>query len=223
MDRKESEKLFKNFSFWKRLTEIEKRLLEQQVRWSEYREGQLVMGTGNDCLGLLLVCSGTLRVYLVSEDGKEATVRRIHKGELCMLSGFCLMANIPFDLQIDAETDSGVYLLPTGAVKKIMEQNIYMENFVYKSMNESFSGIIAAVQTILFASLDQRIAAFLLDEAVRCHSDQIAMTQEQIARSIGSAREAVSRTLKQMAGEGSVALFRGGVKIMDRRKLYQKI
>ena len=140
-----------------------------------------------------------------------------------MLSGFCLMAEIPFDVQIDAEEKSKVCILPTGAVKKIMEENIYMENFIYKSMNESFSDIIAAVQKILFASLEQRLTDFLLDEAARCHSDQINMTQEQIARAIGSAREAVSRTLKQMVQEGSVELFRGGVKILNRRKLYQKL
>ena len=223
MNREEAEKLFHDFSFWEKLTEVEKRLLEQQVRWNQYKEGQLVTGTGSECLGVLLVQRGILRVYLVSEDGKEATVCRLHEGELCMLSGFCLMSEIPFDVQIDAEEESEVCLLPTGAVKKIMEDNIYMENFIYKSMNESFSDIIAAVQKILFASLEQRLAEFLLDEAGRCHSDQINMTQEQIARAIGSAREAVSRTLKQMVQEGSVELFRGGVKILNRRKLYQKL
>ena len=223
MNREEAEELFQKFSFWGKLTEVEKRLLEQQLRWNQYHEGQLVTGTGSECLGLILVREGTLRVYLVSEDGKEATVCRLHEGELCMLSGFCLMAEIPFDVQIDAEEKSKVCILPTGAVKKIMEENIYMENFIYKSMNESFSDIIAAVQKILFASLEQRLTDFLLDEAARCHSDQINMTQEQIARAIGSAREAVSRTLKQMVQEGSVELFRGGVKILNRRKLYQKL
>ena len=223
MNRTEAEKLFQDFSFWDKLTEVEKRLLEQQVRWNQYHESQLVTGTGSECLGLILVKEGTLRVYLVSEDGKEATVCRLHEGELCMLSGFCLMTEIPFDVQIDAEEDSKVCILPTGALKKIMQENIYMENFIYKSMTESFSSIIAAVQKILFASLEQRLAGFLLDEAARCHSDQINMTQEQIARAIGSAREAVSRTLKQMVQEGSVGLFRGGVKILNRRKLYQKI
>ena len=103
-----------------------------------------------------------------------------------------------------------------------MDENIYMENFIYKMMNESFSDIIAAVQKILFASLEQRLVGFLLDEAARCHSDQILMTQEQIARAIGSAREAVSRTLKELVKEGSVELFRGGVKIMDRKSCIRK-
>lgn len=223
MERQKFEEIFQKYGFWEKLTESQKSILEEQVRWNHYQEGQLVTGTGSDCLGMFLVQSGTLRVYLISEEGKEATVFRIHAGELCMLSGSCLLSSIPFDVQIDAETDCSVYLLPTVAVRRVMGENIYMENFIYKMMNESFSDIILAVQKILFASLEQRLAGFLLDESARCHSDRIPMTQEQIARAIGSAREAVSRTLKELVKEESVELFRGGVRILDRKKLYQKI
>lgn len=223
MTRKESDALFQEYEFWGKLTEIEKRLLEQQIRMLNFQEGQFVTGTGNECLGLFLVKTGTLRIYLMSDDGKEATVCRVHDGEFCMLSGSCMLSNISFDVQIDAESQSEVYMLPAGALKKIMSENIYLENFIYKMMNESFSDIIAAFQKMLFASLEQRLASFLLDESLRCHSDRIIMTQEQIAKAIGSAREAVSRILKQMTQERCVELFRGGVRILDRKKLYEKL
>lgn len=223
MEQQQIEDLFERYSFWEKLTEPQRKLLKEQARWNTYQEGQYVTGTGSDCLGLFLVCKGTMRLYLVSEEGKEATVSRIHEGELCLLSGSCLLSSLPFDVQIDAETDSSVCLLPANIVKKIMQENLYLENFILKRMNESFGDIIAAVQKMLFATLEQRLAAFLLDEAARCHSDQVPMTQERIARAIGSAREAVSRTLKQMVQEGSVELFRGGVTILDRKMLYGKL
>lgn len=223
MEQQKAEQLFHEFDFWDRLTDQQRQLLESQAKWNTYQERQYVTGTGSDCLGLFFVCSGTMRVYLVSEDGKEATVRRVHEGELCMLSGSCLLSSVTFDVQIEAETESRVCILPARIVRKIMEENIYMENFIYKMMNESFSDIISAVQKMLFASLEQRLAGFLLDEAGRYHSDQVPMTQEQIARAIGSAREAVSRILKLMVQEESVELFRGGVRILDRKKLYQKL
>lgn len=223
MECQKTEQLFQKYSFWEQLTDSQRQLLEAQMKWNSYQERQYVTGTGSDCLGLFLVCSGTMRIYLVSEDGKEATVCRIHEGELCMLSGSCLLSSVTFDVQIESETESEVCILPARIVRKIMEENIYMENFIYKMMNESFSDIISAVQKMLFASLEQRLAGFLLDEAGRCRSDQVPMTQEQIARAIGSAREAVSRSLKQMVQEGSVELFRGGVRILDRKRLYQKL
>ena len=219
MTRQESEALFQQYEFWDKLTEVEKRLLEQQIKLAHYEEGQFITGTGSECLGLFLVKEGTLRIYLMSEDGKEATVCRVHEGEFCMLSGSCMLSNISFDVHIDAESEASVYILSAGALKKIMSENVYMENFIY----ESFSDIIAAFQKMLFASLEQRLVSFLLDESIRRRKNKILMTQEQIAKSIGSAREAVSRMLKQLNQEGCIQLFRGGVQIMDRKKLYEKL
>lgn len=167
MERTKIEQLFGSYAFWEYLSEEEKKMLQEQIRWSTYGEGQMVTDTGRDCLGIFLVCSGILRANLVSEDGKEATVCRIHPGELCVISASCLLPALPFDIQIDAETDSEVYLLPTGVLRQIMEKNLYLENFIYKKINESFSDIIAAIQKILFASLEQRLAGFLLDESRR--------------------------------------------------------
>ena len=223
MERTKIEQLFENYSFWRHLSEEEKKMLQKQIRWCTYEEGQMVTDTGRDCLGIFLVCDGILRANLVSEAGKEATVCRIHPGELCVISASCLLPALPFDIQIDAETASEVYLLPTGILRQIMEKNIYLENFIYKKINESFSDIIAAIQKILFASLEQRLVGFLLDEAAGEKDGKIYMTQEQIARAIGSAREAVSRTLKGLVKGGCVELFRGGVRVVDRKELYKKI
>ena len=187
MERTKIEQLFGSYAFWEYLSEEEKKMLQEQIRWSTYGEGQMVTDTGRDCLGIFLVCSGILRANLVSEDGKEATVCRIHPGELCVISASCLLPALPFDIQIDAETDSEVYLLPTGVLRQIMEKNLYLENFIYKKINESFSDIIAAIQKILFASLEQRLAGFLLDESGGSEDGKIYMTQEQIAKAIGSA------------------------------------
>lgn len=222
MEKATIEQLFGRYEFWEYLSAEEKEKLQEQIRWNTYREGQMVTDTGRDCLGIFLVCGGILRANLVSEDGKEATVCRMHPGELCVISASCLLPALPFDIQIDAETDSEVYLLPTGVLREIMEKNLYLENFIYKKINESFSDIIAAVQRILFASLEQRLAGFLLDEAAGDKEGKIYMTQEQIARAIGSAREAVGRMLKVLVKDGCVELFRGGVRVIDRKKLYKK-
>ena len=223
MEKQEIWEVLKAYPFWEKLTDKEKEQLARLLRRNTYRAGQMVSSSGSDCLGLFLVRKGTLRVYLTSEEGREATVFRLHEGEICVLSGSCLLSSLPFEVQIDAETDSEIYLLPSGSFRQIMEENIYVENYIYKMMTESFSDIIAAVQQMLFASLTQRLVSFLLDESVRSGTSEVRMTQEQIARSIGSAREAVSRSLKQLAADGSIELFRGGVRLLDRKSLYQKL
>lgn len=223
MEEQEIWEVLKAYPFWEKLTDKEKEQLARLLRRNTYRAGQMVSSSGSDCLGLFLIRKGTLRVYLTSEEGREATVFRLHEGEICVLSGSCLLSSLPFEVQIDAETDSEIYLLPSGSFRQIMEENIYVENYIYKMMTESFSDIIAAVQQMLFASLTQRLVSFLLDESARSGTSEVRMTQEQIARSIGSAREAVSRSLKQLAADGSIELFRGGVRLLDRKSLYQKL
>lgn len=223
MEQQEIQQVLTAYPFWEKLTDGEKKQLAGLLRRNTYQAGQMVSSSGSDCLGLFLIRKGTLRVYLTSEEGREATVFRLHEGDICVLSGSCLLSSLPFEVQIDAETDSEIYLLPSGSFRQIMEENIYVENYIYKMMTESFSDIIAAVQQMLFASLTQRLVSFLLDESVRGSSPEIHMTQEQIARSIGSAREAVSRSLKQLAGESCIELFRGGVRILDKKRLYQKL
>ena len=140
-----------------------------------------------------------------------------------MISASCLLPALPFDIQIDAETVSEVYLIPTSVLREITEKNLYLENFIYKRINENFSDIIAAIEKILFASLEQRLVGFLLDEAAGEEDGKIYMTQEQIAKAIGSAREAVGRTLKVLVKDGCVKLFRGGVQVINRKELYKKI
>ena len=104
-----------------------------------------------------------------------------------------------------------------------MKQNIYIENFAYKLTTEHFSDVIAGIERTFFLSLPQRIAAFLLDEAAEDGADTLAITKENLARSIGSAREAVSRALKQLSQDGCIEVSRGGIRLLDKARLYHML
>ena len=114
-------------------------------------------------------------------------------------------------------------VLPSIPFSSLMQKNVYVENFVYRTAAEHFSDVIRAVEEMLFSSLEQRICSFLLDETARLRTDTLQLTQEQLAQSIGSARESVTRSLRQLSSSGLIRIFRGGVQILDRKKLYQKI
>ena len=208
-----------HFPFEEHLTSDEKKLIQNQVRTIRYPAGQAIRSAGDGCLGILFVTSGVLRVYLSSEEGKEATISRVTAGEPCVLSASCVLSAITFEVQIDAETDSEVLILPSSCLSVLMGNNIYVENFIYRSVSD----VIGAVERLLFFSLEQRLASFLLDESARLKTSTLSLTHEQIAQSIGSAREAVSRTLKQMAKTGCLGVLRGEIQILDRKKLYEMV
>lgn len=203
-------------SFWNHLKKTEQDYLLQNITPVQYKKGALVHQSGEDCLGLLLIQSGELRVHMLSEDGRDITLYRLPKENICVLSASCVLENIDFHVHISAETDCKALLLNAPAFQYLYSQNIYVENFTAQIAIRRFSDVMWAMQQILFKSLDRRLAEFLLKETAEKHTDALHLSHETIAKYIGSAREVVSRMLKYFATEGYVKLSRGEVTLLDR-------
>jgi len=206
-------------TFWDRLSSQEQALILSNVHSVHFRQGENIHSGENDCVGILLIKSGELRTYILSEDGREITLYRLTKGNVCILSASCILKNITFDVHIDAEQDSEVLLINSTAFQETCNKKIYAENFSYKIMVDRFSDVMWAMQQILFMSFDKRLAIFLLDEISKDGTDSILLTHEQIANYVGSAREVVSRMLKYFENEGFVELSRGRVTVIDKKHL----
>ena len=208
-----------HFLFWDKLSEAEASLAERSIACVTYPKNSNLHSAENECLGLLLVKSGSLRAYILSEDGRDVTLYRLYPGDVCVFSASCILNTITFDVHIDAETDTDAYLLNITTFSKLNAQNIYVDNFACKSMIERFSDIMWAVEQILFLSFDKRLAIFLWDEMSKTNSTFINLTQEQIAKYIGSAREVVSRMLKVFQTQGILEQSRGVIHILDKENL----
>lgn len=206
-------------TFWEQLNDKEKEFVLANMKATHYSKGTTIHNGDQDCVGVLLIKTGELRVYMLSEEGKEITLYRLRDGDMCILSASCILQNITFEVHIDAETDTDVLLLPSNLYQQLCKENMYAENFTDKLVIERFSDVMWAMEQILFMSFDKRLAIFLLDESGRTGADAIELTHEQIAKYVGSAREVVSRMLKYFAAEGIVELSRGGVKIINKKKL----
>lgn len=206
------------FDFWPSLSEAERSQLCESTQSLEYARDALVNSSGS-CAGLTIVRRGCLRVALLSEEGREITLYRLHAGDFCLLSASCVIEAITFDVQVVAEEDSECYLLSASTFGEISARHKEVEIFALNKTVERFSEVMWVLQQILFRSLDCRLAAFLYDEGVRLNSNELVLTHEQIARNIASAREAVSRLLKYFENEGLVALSRGKITLLDRARL----
>ncbi|MEG1244642.1 MAG: Crp/Fnr family transcriptional regulator, partial [Oscillospiraceae bacterium] len=168
------------------------------------------------------VKKGHIRVYMLSDEGREITLFRLFDGETCVFSASCVLSDITFDVFIDAEDDTQALLLKSSYFNKLLQDNIYVQNYTYKLTVQRFSDVMWAMQQVLFTSFDKRLAIFLLDELESSSTDEVKLTHEQIAKYMGSAREVVSRMLKYFENDGIVKIYRGGVKIIDKEKLRQQ-
>lgn len=209
--------------FWDDLTPNQKGILTAGSSEFHYDKDTNVHSAESECIGMLLVTSGSLRVYMLSEEGREITLYRIHAGDFCVLSAACVLKSITFDVFIDTVEASDVIQISSASIATVMKQNVHAECHAYKMATERFSDVMWAMQQILFMSFDKRLAIFLLDEAASSGSTEIRMTHEQIARLMGSAREVVTRMLKYFSSEGYVELSRGIVRIKDKDSLKKLI
>ena len=213
----------KYFPFWDHLTDEQRGLLCANTTARNFPKGTNIHGLEDACTGAILVVSGCLRAYLLSENGREVTLYRFGTGEVCMLSASCVLKSITFDVVIDAEEDSEVCIVRGDIMARVADENLYVENYALDNAVKRFSDVVWVMQQIMFLSLDKRIAVFLWDEMSRTGSTEIKMTHEQIAKYISSAREAVTRMLKYFAGEGILELSRKGIRITDKKKLRELI
>lgn len=209
------ENILNKLPFWTSLTEQEKEILRKSAVIRRYEKGSFIHSSDRDCLGMLFILSGEIRTYILSDEGREITLFRLYPNDLCVLSASCVISQISFDTQMTARQDTEVLIIPPNITVLLKEQNISVRCFLYEQATERFSEVMWAMQQILFKGLDQRLAAFLVEECERTNSNTVRMTHEQIARNISSAREAVARMLKQFTQDGLVELKRGEIIIKD--------
>lgn len=206
------------FPFWNELSRSDRDFICRNSVDITYAKGVNIHDS-NECSGVIFVRSGSLRLYMMSEEGKDITLYRLHKGDMCMLSASCVLQTITFDVFVDAEEDSGCFVISGAAFAEVSSRNPQIKIFALETAVSRFSDVMWVMQQILFMSMDKRLAIFLSDESARTDSDTVNLTHEQIARYMGSAREVVSRMLKYFANEGIVEASRKGIKILDKKRL----
>ena len=209
----------KALTFWKHLKEDERELLSKNSSKVCFQKEESIHRNEEKCAGMIIVLSGQIRAFILSEDGSDITLYRLRNGEVCILSASCVLDAVAFDVFIEAVEETQALLIPLNVFHKLMEENVYVELFTYKLSTERFSDVMWTMQQILFMRADQRLAVFLWDELTRTTQKELCYTHEQIAKYIGSAREVVTRMLKYFQKEGIVELARGKILIKDRNKL----
>ena len=206
------------FPFWDSISDEQRTNLLRSTQKISFERGTNIHD-GGECTGIIIVKSGSLRVYMLSEDGKEVTLYRLFAGDISILSASCVLNSITFDVFVDAEENSECVIVGGCAFAELCENNHSAQVFAFESALACFSDVMWVMQQILFMSLDKRLAIFLLDELAKQGGDTVRLTHEQIAKYMGSAREVVSRMVKYFATEGIVESSRGGIRVLDKSAL----
>lgn len=207
------------FPVWDQLTQAQQATLERAAVCTHAPKGTVLHNGSADCLGLLLVCSGQLRGYILSQEGREITLYRLFERDMCLFSASCMLRSIQFDIQIQVEKDAAFWVIPPDVYKALMEQSAAVANYTNEVMSTRFSEVMWLMEQVMWKSFDKRLADFLRQESVLEGTTHLELTHEKIANHMGTAREVVTRMLRYFQQEGLVSLSRGAVDLEDEAAL----
>lgn len=207
------------FPIWNKLTNGEQELLRNSAVKRTTPKGTLLHNGSADCVGLFVIRSGQLRAYILSDEGKEITLYRLFERDMCLFSASCMMNSIQFDINIEAEKDSELWIIPPEIYKKVMDGSAAVANYTNELMATRFSEVMWLIEQIMWKSLDKRLAAFLLEESSLEGSETLKITHDRIAAHLGTAREVVTRMLRYFQSKDMVEISRGSIKLTDEKGL----
>lgn len=185
-------------------------LVRKNIRFQDVRSGTVLFDS-TSCKGVLVVISGVVRVYIVSESGREITLYRLFENDVCTLSISCIMGTMPMQAMIKADTDCRIASLSNDIFSTLHEKSPEIQKLMLATMNARLNDVMWVVEQVAFRGMDRRIGEFLLSRP----STIIYSTHEEIAAELGTAREVVSRMLKYFEKNGYIELSRGKMKLID--------
>ncbi|HHW23478.1 MAG TPA: Crp/Fnr family transcriptional regulator [Clostridiaceae bacterium] len=219
LDEKTIADLKKAFPFVNELGKLQKVFFDR-LYLQKLDRGMILLDESRECTGVILVLSGIIRIYKLSEDGREITLYRIGRGETCVLTVACLMGtgDIPFPVAASAEQTSEVVFIPLELFRKFFFESSSLQKFLFSSMSAKFYSVLGLVENITFKRTSDRLMDYIISKTAG-GTYPIYATHENIASELGTAREVVSRLLKDMESKGIVSLSRGKITYNPSRRI----
>lgn len=201
--------VFDRFPFYGEMKPADTDLLKNSVVRRELGKGQIMMGDNSRCTGIPMVLRGRLRLFRISDKGREMTLYHIREGELCIMAGVCAMGDVEYDFSIEAERDSVLAVIPPDTFKELLYRSAPFKVYVFNALAHKLIQSIETIEMLLFESIEERIMTYLQHNANA--DNEVKATHEKLAVELGSSREVITRQLKKMAEKGLIELKRGKI------------
>jgi len=181
--------------------------------------GEVVFREGDQCSNFLLVTDGAVRIQKLSDSGREIVLYRVEEGQSCILTTACLLGGTHYSAEGYSESEVHAVVLPQQAFRRALDGSHGFREFVFAAYAERVTELLLLIDAISFGRVDQRLAAYLVEHTAK--QDMLALTHQDLARELGTAREVVSRLLKEFERRGIVQLARGRISVQRRDLLQQ--
>lgn len=208
------------FPVFRKLNDSDRSSLYESAQVVALPVGQMLMQQNQHCQFIPLVLEGSLRVYTLSENGREMTLFRTLPGETCLMSIACQIKQHDFPALAQVEEDCRLMMVPAHDYHRILAENPAWKDFIILTLYDHLTDVMETLEAIAFSRTDKRLAEWLLSQ-MKQQGKTVRTTHESIAIELGTAREVVSRLLGELRNRGAVSLGRGRIHIINANILNQ--
>ncbi|MFZ3176747.1 MAG: Crp/Fnr family transcriptional regulator [Methylovirgula sp.] len=191
--------------------------LANVVQFPALEAGQIAYREEWECPNYIMCVDGRTRVYKTNSTGREVLIYKVEGGGTCVLTTQCLLSNSNFPAESVAEARTELATFSKSHFHKFMAEIPAFRDFVMNDYTRLLGTMFSLIDTIAFATIEQRLARRLLVESAE--TQVVGKTHQQLASDIGSVREIVSRHLEDWERKGWIKSHRGQVQILDKRAL----
>ena len=188
-------------------------LLSKAATRVELKAGTVLFRPGDACASFLIVIAGSVRVQLLSEAGREIVLYRVGPGSTCVLTTSCLIGSEGYGAEGVTETAVSAVALPKDSFDRLITQSTAFRDFVFHSFGARLTDLMKLVSEVAFGRIDCRLAEALVNHAPQ--GGPVTLTHQALAVELGTAREVISRHLKEFQRRGFVDLGRGHLEVLN--------
>jgi CRP-like cAMP-binding protein len=183
----------------------------------EYERGDVLFWEGDPCAGLHIIESGSVKLYRVSPQGRQYIIAVLTEGSTCNeVPAFDGGAN---PVNVEALETTRVWLVDAHTLRELVKSNPEFALKILSKFGQNLRNLVGKVSEMAFYQVTHRLARLITEmpaEESRPH-----WTQEQLAARLGTVREVVSRSLKELEKSGAIRIEDRRIQIADDDVLRQ--
>jgi CRP/FNR family transcriptional regulator len=190
------------------------RLLEKG-QLASFEPGKTLMEPGQFVKAVPLVLDGSIKIMRMDEDGKELFLYYLEAGETCALSLTCCSASRPSEIKAVVEEKVSVLFVPVQVHEQLVDEFKQWKDFVSSTYQHRFHEMLIVLDAIAFKRMDERLMSYIVTKMKQLKTNELHTTHQEVANELGTAREVISRLLKQLEKKKWIELGRNVIYIRD--------
>jgi CRP/FNR family transcriptional regulator len=191
--------------------------LSEHTRLLSFEAGEMIIREGQPCLGLYIIESGRVKMFKYSPSGREMIIDVIEEGE--SFNEVPVFDQLDNPVYVGAVLDSRIWLIDAGALRQVIACHPEAAQQIIINLAKNLRMLVSKVAELTFFTVTARLAKLLSKLPPEQLSGDDRLTQDDLASRIGSVREVVARSLKELENKGVIDVQQGKIKILAREKL----